>query len=35
MISKQMLDLFELIGVVQIEIIEEENSNKEAMYSLD
>ena len=30
-----MLDLFELIGVVQIEIIEEENSNKEAMYSLD
>ena len=30
-----MLDLFELIGVVQIEIIEEEKSNKEAMYSLD
>ena len=30
-----MLDLFELIGVVRIEIIEEENSNKEAMYSLD
>ena len=30
-----MLDLFELIGVVQIEVIEEENSNKEAMYSLD
>ena len=30
-----MLDLFELIGVVQIEIIEEQNSNKEAMYSLD
>ena len=30
-----MLDLFELIGIVQIEIIEEERSNKEAMYSLD
>ena len=30
-----MLDLFELIGTVQIEIIEEEKSNKEAMYSLD